>query len=95
MLFKDNTPESLSNYFMCAFAIADDDQDGVLSTDEVATMLRTCGYEFGDADITRIVQEVDTNHDGVLQYPEFVQMILNVIGKVNIADGGFASSQVQ
>jgi len=74
--------ESLKSYFMCVFAIADENQDGVLSKSEVKELLTACGYDLDAAAVSRLVDEADTNDDGVLQYEEFVPMILKMLGKI-------------
>lgn len=78
---RDASAESLSSYFMCVFAIADVNQDGVLSKPEVKSVLTACGYELDEAHVSRLVEEADMNGDGLLQYDEFVPMILKMLGK--------------
>ena len=38
------------------------------------------GFEFSASDIDSMIAEADANHDGMIQYEEFVPMILKCLG---------------
>eukprot|EP00656_Telonema_subtile_P053831 TRINITY_DN786_c0_g1_i8.p1 TRINITY_DN786_c0_g1~~TRINITY_DN786_c0_g1_i8.p1 ORF type:complete len:170 (+),score=46.67 TRINITY_DN786_c0_g1_i8:1-510(+) len=75
----DVAPAELESYLQRLFQIGDRNGDGVLSPAEFESLLRKSGFKFDDATIRRIMNAVDTNHDGVIQYEEFVPAILALV----------------
>jgi Ca2+-binding EF-hand superfamily protein len=53
------------------FRILDVDQDGFVTADELATLLRADGAEVSDEEIAEILQHADDNGDGRLSFEEF------------------------
>jgi len=70
----------LESYLQRLFKIGDRDGNGVLSPEEFESLLRKSGFKFDNATIRRIMNVVDTNHDGVIQYEEFVPAIITLLG---------------
>ena len=66
------TTEQLESYFESIFSISDTNGDGVLQPDEVATLLGLCGSNLSAEEIAQFVSAADTNHNGVIEYSEFV-----------------------
>jgi len=70
----------LESYFQRLFAIGDTNGDGVLSPDEFESLLRKSGFDFDDSTIGEIMDAADVNHDGVIEYDEFVPAIMAMVG---------------
>eukprot|EP00658_Telonema_sp_P-2_P040695 TRINITY_DN2909_c0_g1_i2.p1 TRINITY_DN2909_c0_g1~~TRINITY_DN2909_c0_g1_i2.p1 ORF type:complete len:369 (+),score=76.11 TRINITY_DN2909_c0_g1_i2:3-1109(+) len=69
----------LRSYLQRLFKIGDRDGNGVLSPHEFESLLRKSGFKFDNVTIRRIMNAVDTNHDGVIQYDEFVPAIISLL----------------
>ena len=76
----DFTDEELEIYFHRLFAIADADGSGTLDTEEVAELLSLTGFQFEQKMVVKVVETADTNEDGLIQYEEFVPMMVGLIG---------------
>jgi len=57
-----------------AFTIFDRDQSGYMTEDEIQIALQAFGVHLSDEEISTVMQEWDTNGDGVLDVEEFVDM---------------------
>ena len=42
-------------------------------------MLRTCGMEMDPDDLKEILEEFDVDHNGTLDFDEFVQIFVNLV----------------
>jgi len=82
----------LESYLQRLFKIGDRNGDGVLSPSEFESLLRKSGFKFDDATIHRIMNVVDTNHDGVIQYDEFVPAIMALLRSKAEAPSSMPSS---
>ena len=74
--FKAEGPEG---YFKGLFSIADANGDGVLQPDELKKLLQLYGFALSAEEIAQFVSEADTNHDGVIEYNEFVPVDTKVL----------------
>ncbi|CAI9110047.1 OLC1v1010009C1 [Oldenlandia corymbosa var. corymbosa] len=70
-----------------AFRVFDADSDGLISSAELGGIMGSLGYNPSEADIQQMMQQGDTNHDGLLSIDEF----LNLHAK-NSGLGGVANS---
>ena len=61
---------------LSAFAIFDDNGNGIISADEVATIMWNLGEPIGVSDVTEIIQRFDRNGDGFIDYEEFAAGII-------------------
>ncbi|KAJ5069776.1 plastin-3 [Anaeramoeba ignava] len=59
----------------------DIDGDGSITVDEIATVLDKIGEHLTKGQIERILDAVDTDKSGTIEFPEFVQMIHEMKGK--------------
>merc|ERR1712167_273205 len=73
---------TLEKYFKRLFKMGDVNGDGVLQPQEVSALLKLTGFEFDDSTIAAIVRDADTNHDGVIEYEEFVPMMLQTLDRL-------------
>merc|ERR1712195_277484 len=70
--FASVPPQQLELYLMRLFKIGDKDGNGVLDALEFRDLLRKSGFQLDDETINMVMRKADTNHDGVIQYSEFV-----------------------
>lgn len=54
-----------------AFALLDKDGDGFLSSEDLAEDLKIYGTNSSETELQEILNEVDINHDGKIDYKEF------------------------
>jgi len=57
------------------YDLYDINQDGKISTPELKAVLITFGYHVSDQDLRDIVDDMDSNHNGVIDFPEFGRLI--------------------
>ena len=58
-----------------AFDIFDLNHDGSLSSSELKVVLISFGYHVTDQELADIITELDANHNGVIDYPEFLRLL--------------------
>jgi len=66
----DVSPDQLRDYFQLLFNTADANSDGVLSVIEFARLLSLCKFDFPDEAIIQLLQTVDVDQDGVINFDE-------------------------
>lgn len=57
-----------------AFDMFDKDKKGVIHTNMVSTILRTMGQTFEERDLKDIIEEIDTDGSGELEFDEFLTL---------------------
>jgi calmodulin len=75
----DHTPKVLETYFRRLFALADEDGSGVLEIGEVEELLLCSGFNLDKGVVAQLVDSADTNRDGVIQYEEFVPLMVAML----------------
>jgi len=73
------TEAQLTAYFTRLFSLADADSNGVLDPAEVKNLLKMTGFALPADKIAQLVEEADANKDGVIDYKEFVPMMLSLL----------------
>ena len=63
------------NLIVQSFNFFDLDENGLISKDEMALILRKENPDISDEIIEFMMQEVDTNNDGVCSFEEFINMM--------------------
>jgi len=58
--------------FKEVFNLFDKDRDGRLSVDEVSKVFKTLGVAAGDDSVKRMIERVDANKSGAVEFGEFV-----------------------
>eukprot|EP00091_Calanus_sinicus_P007894 TRINITY_DN19243_c0_g1_i1.p1 TRINITY_DN19243_c0_g1~~TRINITY_DN19243_c0_g1_i1.p1 ORF type:complete len:114 (-),score=25.77 TRINITY_DN19243_c0_g1_i1:29-370(-) len=58
-----------------AFTRYDTDNDGVVSTKEVAQVFRSIGYNPTEAELQDLINTVDKDGTGSIDFPEFLMMM--------------------
>lgn len=62
------------------FHSQDEDDDGTISHEELARVLKALLPEVGDASISLLFEQIDSNHDGVVQYEEWIDWLMDGSG---------------
>jgi len=68
------TEEQLPEYKE-AFSLLDKDGDGTITTKEVGTLMRSLGQNPTESELQDMINEVDPDKNGTVDYPEFLTMI--------------------
>merc|ERR1712046_200600 len=68
------TEEQISE-FKEAFALFDKDGDLTISSDELKTVMKSLGQNPTDADVAKMIADVDENNDGTIDFEEFTMLM--------------------
>jgi len=71
----DTLTESQLAEFKEAFALFDKDGDGLLSANEVGTVMRSLGQNPTEAELQDMINEVDQDGSGTIDFPEFLTLM--------------------
>jgi len=77
-LTKDLSDEQISE-FKEAFSLFDMDGDGTITTKELGKVLRSLGQNPSEADLQDMLNEVDTDGNGTIDFHEFLTMMARKI----------------
>ncbi|AES82664.1 putative EF-hand domain pair protein [Medicago truncatula] len=64
--------------FKEAFRVFDKDKDGYISPSELRSVLSTIGEKVTDEELEQMIKTADLDGDGLVDYQEFVRMMLTV-----------------
>jgi calmodulin len=70
----DLTEEQIAD-FKEAFALYDKDGDGQINTKELGTLMRSLGQNPTEPELQDLINEVDADGDGLINFPEFLTLI--------------------
>ena len=70
----DNLTEEQIAEFKEAFSLFDKDGDGTITTKELGTVMRSLGQNPTEAELQDMINEVDADGNGTLDFPEFCKM---------------------
>ena len=73
-LFWDRTEEQIAE-FKEAFSLFDKDGDGTITTKELGTVMRSLGQNPTEAELQDMVNEVDADGNGTIDFPEFLGLM--------------------
>ncbi|KAJ2146345.1 Calmodulin [Coemansia sp. RSA 678] len=58
-----------------AFAIFDKNNDGMISKEELGVLMRSLSHNPTDEEISKMINEIDENGDGKIDFSEFIAMM--------------------
>ncbi|CAF1104662.1 unnamed protein product [Didymodactylos carnosus] len=61
-----------------AFRAVDRNHNGFISPAELKSICHQHGLKVRDADILRVIQAVDLNHDGAISYNEYIWIVMEI-----------------
>ncbi|CAH1793156.1 unnamed protein product [Owenia fusiformis] len=61
--------------FKEAFSLFDKNSDGTITTEELGTVMRSLGQNPTEAELQGMINEVDTDGNGAIDFPEFLTMM--------------------
>ncbi|WJX85548.1 hypothetical protein P8452_67984 [Trifolium repens] len=61
-----------------AFWVFDKDKDGYISSNELRSVLRAIGEKVTEEELDQMIKMADMNGDGLIDYQEFIRMMLHV-----------------
>jgi len=64
------------NKFLKSFHLLDKNGDGKISKDEIKTVIKECGGTLFDEEVEEVIQNVDKDGDGYLNYNEFLNIMM-------------------
>ncbi|KAG4071384.1 hypothetical protein HA402_004088 [Bradysia odoriphaga] len=70
------TDEQIAD-FQEAFSLFDKNRNGSISTKELGTVMRSLGQNPTDAELQDMINEVDADGNGTIEFPEFVTMMVH------------------
>ena len=71
----DQLTEEQIAEFKEAFSLFDKDGDGVITTKELGTVMRSLGQNPTEAELADMINEVDADGNGTIDFPEFLSMM--------------------
>jgi calmodulin len=71
----DNLTEEQIAEFKEAFSLFDKDGDGTITTKELGTVMRSLGQNPTEAELQDMINEVDADGNGQIDFPEFLTMM--------------------
>merc|ERR1712000_241224 len=71
----DSLTEEQVSEFKEAFSLFDKDGDGQITTKELGTVMRSLGQNPTEAELKDMIDEVDTDQNGTIDFPEFLTMM--------------------
>jgi calmodulin len=71
---EEGTPPGATNALKRTFNEFDKDRSGKIDKGELKSALESLGKRVNDASLTKLIQQVDVNQDGQIDFTEFVQL---------------------
>lgn len=71
----DKLTEEQITEFKEAFSLFDKNNDGKITTKELGTVMRSLGQNPSESELNDMINEVDMNSDGSIDFPEFLTMM--------------------
>ncbi|GMH63933.1 hypothetical protein TL16_g03842 [Triparma laevis f. inornata] len=79
--------------FKTQFGMFDDNGDGTVDAQELRAVLRALGTEMDHDKVVEIIQTIDNDGSGVIEFPEFVTLMRKIEkGEIDVGDSGLAQA---
>lgn len=79
----DNLTEEQISEFREAFNLYDKDGDGTITILELGSIMRSLGHTPSDAELQDLINEIDNDKNGIIDFSEFVMMMSKKASHVN------------
>jgi hypothetical protein len=77
----DQLTEEQIAEFKEAFSLFDKDGDGTITTKELGTVMEICWWNPTEAELQDMINEVDADGNGTIDFPEFLSLMARKIEK--------------
>ena len=75
--------------FKTQFGMFDDNGDGTVDGNELRAVLRALGTELSHDQVAELIETIDSDKSGVIEFPEFVTLMRKIErGEVDVGDSG-------
>ncbi|GMM49047.1 calmodulin [Starmerella bacillaris] len=75
LAMAEKLSESQLNAYREAFSLFDKDRDGKITSRELGTVMRSLGQTPTEAEISDMINEIDIDNDGTVDFSEFITMM--------------------
>jgi calmodulin len=82
----DHLTEEQIAEFKEAFQIFDKDGDGLITTKELGTIMRSLGQTLSEEELKTIIEEVDHDKSGTIDFQEFLELMAWKMKEIDIED---------
>jgi calmodulin len=69
---EDDIPEYLLKYYRDAFDIFDKDKDGIVSLEELSSVMRSLNQDVSEVELRLIIDDVNPEKTGTIDFAQFV-----------------------
>ena len=76
LMMKNNPDSQQEEEVINAFRVFDKEGNGLIQTDELKHIMMTIGDKMTEAEADEMIHEADIDDDGVINYEEFVRMMM-------------------
>ena len=83
---EDQLTEEQIGFFKEAFNLFDKDGKGFINTYELASVLRSLGQNHTEAELQKIISEIDSDGNGSIDFPEFLTIMARKMKENNNKD---------
>jgi Ca2+-binding EF-hand superfamily protein len=84
--FNEMTKEEMEVFLKQMYVAADTDNSGFLDETEMVALLGSSGLGLTRKAIRKVMEEADTNSDGLIEYAEFVPLMANVFASLEVIE---------
>merc|ERR1712142_1144880 len=85
-VMADQLTEEQIAEFKEAFSLFDKDGDGTITTKELGTVMRSLGQNPTEAELLDMINEVDADGNGTIDFPEFLTMMARKMKETDSED---------